>query len=79
MHRRSGAGSLRGLGWPGPRSCDQIFGDLGDVAAAAQRHRQVELDAQQLERVAHAGLAVDREAPQDGPADLHRLGPASSA
>ncbi len=63
---------LAGSGSPGDhrRSVDLI-----DARAAGQRHRQLEVGAEVLEHLAHAGAARDGQSVHVGPPDQHRAGP----
>jgi ectoine hydroxylase-related dioxygenase (phytanoyl-CoA dioxygenase family) len=68
---------------------EQVRSDFLDRTASAERHRDVELVAQEGQNICHALLAADDEAPDDGTTDLdgpgserdglHDIGPATDA
>src|SRR5262245_1860216 len=57
-----------------PFSLENMRSHVGKCPASGQRHRRLELVAQQPKNVRGAHRAVDRQAIDDGPADKYRAG-----
>ena len=55
--------------------CQHIPVDIADVPLAAERHGDIQLLADDIERGGHAGLAAGAEAVEEGAADIGALAP----